>query len=577
MKINIAKILPQTDFEELLMGEKSDVIEKIFVGVLPDLASESDVIVKLMDEWVRRTEKTMDELRRLESITKFPVQKNVLDLLRHERGFTLEEYKELFYTNTQENQDWTRYYAFRHFNIISERQRLQFINKYTPDAEGYVQALMKTNLSVMSFFLGGRLKAYLPLPKLKMHSYIVAPTGSGKSELIRAIFYELQKKYEKFSFVLIDPHGDLAKKVKRFHLNVDKERVIYIDPFLKDGYSPTFNVFDVGEKSIKNLSHTAEQIIISFEEVLSREGGELSESMVNMLEKSIYFLLERDSSTLLDLAELLNAQPDILQEAIEYSEYFNERFLRTEKRSRDALLYRVERLLNSPALKPLVAGQSTFSLEKSLNSGKVIIFNLDELGEMTQAAFGKFLVANIKSLVRKRDPEKSLPTFVFIDECQNLVSGSFEYILSQLRKYGLHLILANQYVNQLGEQVEAVKKNTAIKIVGGDEADDIKAMITLPKDQISLKDYEYYLKIRGRTPLKIKSPSFLINNPDFEMTSQEEEAFDKYQLSKYYKVAGQTNKERQPRKEEDPAPLPKKDNKPPFDLFLGNDGDSTDK
>ncbi|MDX2133595.1 MAG: DUF87 domain-containing protein [Saprospiraceae bacterium] len=579
MKLDVTKIFPSSQIEALLLDKVNESDGGIGVGEISDILVESDAIVPLMEEWVKRIEAVKDELRRLEGVTKHPVQESVYSMLQHERGLTFEEYKELFYINTQDNTNWTKYQGFRLFNIISERLRLQFINKYTPDAEGYVQALMKANLSVMSFFLGGRLKAYLPLPKLKMHSYIVAPTGSGKSELIRAIFYELQKKYEKFSFVLIDPHGDLAKKVKRFHLNVDKERVIYIDPFLKDGYSPTFNVFDVGEKSIKNLSHTAEQIIISFEEVLSREGGELSESMVNMLEKSIYFLLERDGSTLVDLADLLNAQPDILQEAIEYSEYFNERFLKTEKRSRDALLYRVERLLNSPALKPLVAGQSTFSLEKSLNSGKVIIFNLGELGEMTQAAFGKFLVANIKSLVRKRDPEKSLPTFVFIDECQNLVSGSFEYILSQLRKYGLHLILANQYVNQLGEQVEAVKKNTAIKIVGGDEADDIKAMITLPKDQISLKDYEYYLKIRGRTPLKIKSPSFLINNPDFEMTSQEEQVFDKYQLSKYYKVVGQTKTERIPRKEGDPASPPpsKSTNKPPFDLFLGDDGDSTDK
>ena len=579
MKIDVAKILSEHEIETILLGGSGKNEEEICSGDIVDLTLAGEGVASVMDEWTRRMENRLIGMAQLEQITSQKIDQELYELMRHERGITLEEYLEIFYTTLEDSTNLKKYNGFRFFNILNERVRLRFINTYTQDAEGYVQALMKANLSIMSFFLGGRLKAYLPLPKLKMHSYIVAPTGSGKSELIRAIFYELQKQYEKFSFVLIDPHGDLAKKVKRFHLNVDKERVIYIDPFLKDGYSPTFNVFDVGEKSIKNLSHTAEQIIISFEEVLSREGGELSESMVNMLEKSIYFLLERDGSNLLDLAELLNAQPDILQEAIEYSEYFNERFLRTEKRSRDALLYRIERLLNSPALKPLVAGQSTFSLEKSLNSGKVIIFNLGELGEMTQAAFGKFLVANIKSLVRKRDPEKSLPTFVFIDECQNLVSGSFEYILSQLRKYGLHLILANQYVNQLGEQVEAVKKNTAIKIVGGDEADDIKAMITFPKDQISLKDYEYYLKIRGRTVLKIKSPSHLINNPNFEMTPEEEAAFDKYQLSKYYKVVGQTKTERIPRKEGDPASPPpsKSTNKPPFDLFLGDDGDSTDK
>jgi hypothetical protein len=571
--MNLHAILPPEEFENLLNLQEEGIPSGEIEGF------DFDDINKFYNIWTVRIEK----LIKLAKDTFREVDAPHAGQLAKIRGFTFEEYSALFNMHILP-EDFPFYPIFSALGankggVNTVKQRTDFTLKFQLDEDDYIKCLLENGAKdVLSFFFGGRLKAYLPLPKLKMHSYIVAPTGSGKSELIRAIFYELQKKYDKFSFVLIDPHGDLAKKVKRFHLNIDKERVIYIDPFLKDGYSPTFNVFDVGEKSIKNLSHTAEQIIISFEEVLSREGGELSESMVNMLEKSIYFLLERDGSTLLDLADLLNAQPDILQEAIEYSEYFNERFLRTEKRSRDALLYRIERLLNSPALKPLVAGQSTFSLEKSLNSGKVIIFNLGELGEMTQAAFGKFLVANIKSLVRKRDPENSLPTFVFIDECQNLVSGSFEYILSQLRKYGLHLILANQYVNQLGEQVEAVKKNTAIKIVGGDEADDIKAMIPLTKDQISLKDYEYYLKIRGRTVLKIKSPSFLINNPTFEMTSQEEQVFDNYQLSKYYKVSGQTKVERVPRKEGDPASPPSnQSNKPPFDLFLGHDGDSTNQ
>lgn len=570
--MNYNAIIPPSEFAQLFPIES----DGIPAGEVTSFEFEN--IEKFYTIWTLRIEK----LIKLAKDTKGDYTQRLGHLAKI-RGFTYEEYAALFNSFiAPENFPFYPIFSIlgaKKGGVSTEKQRADFTHKYQHDEDSYIKCLLENGgKDVLDFFFGGRLKAYLPLPKLKMHSYIVAPTGSGKSELIRTIFYELQSRYEKFSFVLIDPHGDLAKKIKRFHSNINHNRVIYFDPFLKDGYFPTFNIFDVGDKSIKNLAHTAAQIIKSFEEVLSREGGELSESMVNMLEKSIYFLLERESSTLFDLANLLDAKPEILSEAIEYSDYFNERFLKTEKRSRDALLYRIERLLNSPSLRPLIAGESTFNLEKALNSGKVIIFNLGELDEMTQAAFGKFLVANIKSLVRKRDPETAIPTFVFIDECQNLVSGSFEYILSQLRKYGLHLILANQYVNQLGEQVEAVKKNTAIKIIGGDDPEDIKAMVTLPKDKITLKDYEYYLKIRGRTIIKIKSPSYLINNPDFEMTKAEEAAFDNYQLSKYYKVSGQTKVERVPRKEGDPASPPSnQSNKPPFDLFLGHDEDSTNQ
>lgn len=88
---------------------------------------DDNSVVPVMEEWVKRVEAVKDELRKLEGITKHPVQESVYAMLQHERGLTLEEYKELFYITTQDNTNWTRYQGFRLFNIISERQRLQFI------------------------------------------------------------------------------------------------------------------------------------------------------------------------------------------------------------------------------------------------------------------------------------------------------------------------------------------------------------------------------------------------------------------------------------------------------------------
>jgi len=41
-----------------------------------------------------------------------------------------------------------------------------------------------------------------------------------------------------------------------------------------------------------------------------------------------------------------------------------------------------------------------------------------------------------------------MPTYLFIDEFQNFISDDIEKALTQLRKYGLHMILSNQYVGQ---------------------------------------------------------------------------------------------------------------------------------
>ena len=54
-----------------------------------------------------------------------------------------------------------------------------------------------------------------------------------------------------------------------------------------------------------------------------------------------------------------------------------------------------------------------------------------------------------------------------IDECQNFITSSIEKTLSQMRKFGLHLLLAHQYLGQLdSDMVGAILSNTDVKIVG---------------------------------------------------------------------------------------------------------------
>jgi len=573
MKIDVAKIISEAEIEAVLLGGSGQNDEEICSGDIVDLTLEGEGLSSVMAEWARRIENRLIGIARLEQITSHKIDQELVQLMRHERGITIEEYLEIFYTPIEEHTNLQKYAGFRFFNILNERLRLRFINTYTQDAEGYVQALMKANLSIMSFFLAGSLKAKIPLSDLFAHTHIVAPPGWGKSEIMKTLFYELAKKYPKYSFIIIDPHGKLVKEIKRLHI-CNKDRVVYIHPFFKEGYYPCFNVFDIKHSSIQELAYTNDQILISMNEVLVDKITQIGQGLVN---KCVSFLLSRGSSTLMDFHDLLTLKEPILSEAQEYSEYFMDEFIKGDSRSRKAVYDRLYLVVKPPVNNNILGGQSTFDLEKAMNSGKIVLFNLNGLGAPTKEAYGKFLTSYIKSLAAKRDTDNPLPTFLFIDECHKMVSGAIEDLLEEMRKFGIALVLAHQHLHQLGEHSDSLLHSTAVKIVGGDKQKEISYLTGLDKIDKNLKKFYYYLKVRGHTVLKIKSPSFLINNPDFEMTSQEEQDFDKYQLSRYYKVVGQTPKERQPRKEEDPAPLPKKVNKPPFDLFLGDDGDSTDK
>jgi hypothetical protein len=100
-------------------------------------------------------------------------------------------------------------------------------------------------------------------------------------------------------------------------------------------------------------------------------------------------------------------------------------------------------------------------------------------------------------------PEKDRSDFyLYVDEFQNVVTQTFENILSEARKYGLNLTIAHQYVGQIISKVhQAVLGNVGSIIcfrVGGEDAVKLKPEfdpIFGVKDMINLAVGEIYVKM----------------------------------------------------------------------------------
>ena len=66
---------------------------------------------------------------------------------------------------------------------------------------------------------------------------------------------------------------------------------------------------------------------------------------------------------------------------------------------------------------------------------------------------------------RGRDPK---PYYLYLDEFQNFVSLDIARMLAEVRKFGLFLVLAHQYFEQLDEDItSAALNNCQIKAVFG--------------------------------------------------------------------------------------------------------------
>ncbi len=102
--------------------------------------------------------------------------------------------------------------------------------------------------------------------------------------------------------------------------------------------------------------------------------------------------------------------------------------------------------------------RSTIDIEKAVRDNKIILINLSKglLGEANSTLLGMILLAKITATLMARAKDISLdkkvtPFYLYVDEFQNIASENFSILLAEARKFGLGLILANQYLSQISD------------------------------------------------------------------------------------------------------------------------------
>lgn len=305
-----------------------------------------------------------------------------------------------------------------------------------------------------SFFFT-RLQWRIPESARKKHSYIVAGSGAGKSELIKVLILSfIRKKIRKETVILLDPHGDIAHQVAHFKEHKNLENLVYITPDLKKGFTPCINPLDMGEKPDPvQINYMAECLTEVFKEIVGAESS-LTANMETLLKAVLSVLLQKENTTLLDLQKFMRDEEN--QELVDYAiknsnagqqHFFSTAFYdKNYTATKNALYTKIQSLLNSETFYRLTIGYSTVHVKDLMDSKKTVVFNLSKglIGQQTSPAFGRFIVGMIQgfSFARQKIPEKNrIPVHLFIDEFQNFITPSIETILAESRKYAVHLTL----------------------------------------------------------------------------------------------------------------------------------------
>jgi hypothetical protein len=343
----------------------------------------------------------------------------------------------------------------------------------------------------------------------RRHLYIIGKSGVGKTKLIELMLR--QDVSFDHGMCVIDPHGDLIEETLKFVPEHRMNDVVIIDPSDTE-YPVSFNPLANVDP---NFKHQLTQGLI---EVLQKQfGANWTPRLEHVFRFTTLALLDYPHATMRGMISMLTDR-NYRQKVIEYIEDdMVKRFWAiefadwSEKFDTDAIIPLVNKLgqfLSDPMLRNIFGQkENKVDLEKLMREGKIILINLSKgrIGEENASFFGSMFVTKIKQagMARAALPESERKDFyLYIDEFQNVVTETFENILSEARKYGLCLTIAHQYVAQIIPRVQqAVLGNVGSMIVfriGGDDAEKLAPEMQPtfePKDMIKLGVREFYVKM----------------------------------------------------------------------------------
>lgn len=353
-------------------------------------------------------------------------------------------------------------------------------------------------------FRNERYKFGMDLEARRRHLYIIGKTGMGKSTLLQNII--AQDIAAGRGLAIIDPHGDLAENTLNYVPKFRKNDIISFDP--ADPNAIPFNPLMVPPGSDKTL--VADGVLSAFQKVFGMDESQ-APRLLHIFRNCLLSLVEMPSASLIDVQRLL--VDEMFRKSViarvtnpVVRSFWLDEFGKWKPHDRTAFIASLQNklgaFLTNPKLQYILGDpKAKLDLRKVMDDGKVLIVNLSKgrVGENASNLLGTLIVTSLQlaAMSRANIPEPDRRDFsIIIDEFQNFATPSIATFLSEARKYRTHLILANQFTQQLPEVIlAAIHGNVGSKITF----------------QVGIDDVELF----GRQFDKIICPSLLAHIPRF--------------------------------------------------------------
>jgi hypothetical protein len=295
------------------------------------------------------------------------------------------------------------------------------------------------------------------------HLYILGATGTGKSTLLYNMAMQDIQRGE--GLCLIDPHGDLYRQVRESIPPHRADDVVLLDPCDRER-AVGLNLLDcMGPYREMQTNFVINELLAILEKLYDMKvcGGPMFEQYF----RGALQLIMSDPSnpgTLVDMSAVFEhkafrdamvkkSEPSLLADFWKMAENTS-----GETKLANVAPYIVSKLnlfVHNAMLRPIIGqAKSTLDFRAIMDSRRILLVNLSRgaLGEIDMRLLGMIVLTKLMCAAMSRlslAASRRKPFMVYVDEFQNFTTDATASLLSESRKFGLCLTLANQNLAQL--------------------------------------------------------------------------------------------------------------------------------
>lgn len=275
------------------------------------------------------------------------------------------------------------------------------------------------------------------------HSLILGASGSGKSRFISLLVERLSHMKSDYKVIIIDPHDTLFREVAS------------VEPQIVINFASAAQSIDLFKSKVRELGVTIELLLSLFESLIDTS---YNQRLERVLRFSIHLLLLNKDFSFQSLRQLIldaefrNAllRSNKAKIPANVTEFFLTDFNLLKSQSYDQAIAPIIAFLDEMQIVPVFSmAEKLASFSDTLQKNFLTVFSLSQLrlGNKITCAVAGMIFQQLFLLAQQRSIKEQL--IVIIDEVSVIEHPLLVRFLSELRKFGVTIILAGQFLEQM--------------------------------------------------------------------------------------------------------------------------------